>query len=127
MDCLNWTRVAHGDLHRFAVRTLEAAGLAREKAETVADALVQADARGAASHGVIRLPSLVARLTDGGANVAAMPQVVSDAPAMAVIDAHGALGPVAAAFGMTVAIEKARAVNFHPEVTQVFHRELTHL
>ncbi|TKT69469.1 Ldh family oxidoreductase [Aquamicrobium sp. LC103] len=100
-------RFAVAELHAFAASALQAAGLRSGDAETVADALVQADCRGAASHGLIRLPFLIARVRDGGANAQAQLQTVVDAPAIAVLDANGALGPVAASHGMRLAIEKA--------------------
>lgn len=96
-------------LHGFAVSALEAAGLAPGHAVTVADALMQADCRGAASHGLIRLPFLLARLRDGGANVHPHLRVLTEAPAMAVIDADRALGMIGAAEGMRIAIAKAKA------------------
>lgn len=96
------------ELHAFAVSALKAAGLRPGDAMTVADALVQADCRGAFSHGLIRLPFLIARLRDGGANAQADLQIVVDAPAIAVLDADGALGPIAASHGMKIAIAKAR-------------------
>lgn len=96
------------ELHGFCVGTLAAAGLAPGHAATVADALVQAECRGASSHGLIRLPFLIARLRDGGANLRPRPRVLTEAPAMAVIDADRALGMIGAAEGMRIAIEKAR-------------------
>lgn len=101
-------RFAVEELHAFTASVLAAAGLSSDDAVTVADALVQADCRGASSHGVIRLPFLVSRLRDGGANAQAQLRTIVDAPAIAVLDADGALGPVAAGHGMKLAIEKAR-------------------
>lgn len=101
-------RFAVAELHALAAGALEAAGLRPGDAATVADALVQADCRGAASHGLIRLPFLIARLRDGGANASPNLATIVDAPAIAVLDADGALGPVAASHGMKLAIDKAR-------------------
>src|SRR5690554_2725007 len=100
MTDMTSVRVAVEDLHGFATGALVAAGLMPGQAATVADALVQADCRGAVSHGVIRLPFLIARLRDGGANATPNLRVLTEAPAMAVIDADHALGMVGAAEGM---------------------------
>lgn len=75
----------------------------------MADTLVAADLRGANSHGVIRLPFLVDRLLKGGANRRPDIRVLSDAPATALIDGDGALGPVTACRAMDLAMEKARS------------------
>lgn len=91
----------------FSAAVLIAAGLLPKSAQIVAAALVQADCRGASSHGLIRLPFLVARLRDGGANKQPQLRVLTDAPALAVVDADGALGPVAADFAMRLACGKA--------------------
>lgn len=101
-------RFAVAELHDFAAGVLGAAGLRPGDASTVAGALVQADCRGVVSHGLIRLPFLIARLRDGGANALPQLNTVVDAPAIAVLDADGALGPVAASHGMKLAIDKAR-------------------
>lgn len=108
---MNTDQILHFEvraLHGFAEKVLEAAGLQPGHASVVADALLQADSRGAASHGLIRLPFLVARLRDGGANADPQFQVVVDAPSISVLDADGALGPLAASRGMELAIAKAR-------------------
>lgn len=103
-------RIAPDRLTSFATDVLVAAGLEQGPAGIAAGALVQADCRGAASHGVIRLPFLVARLRDGGANKRPDLKILSEAPAMAVVDGDGALGPVAADFAMRIACRKAADV-----------------
>ena len=75
----------------------------------MADTLVAADLRGANSHGVIRLPFLVERLLKGGANRRPDVRVLNDAPATALIDGDGALGPITACRAMRLAMEKARS------------------
>lgn len=94
-------------LARVVQGIFSAAGLSQPHAQIVAECLVDADLRGAASHGVIRVPSMIARLTDGGADPLAMPQVVSDKAATMLIDGQRALGPISADVAMEHAIAKA--------------------
>lgn len=107
MSTTGWQRYGVAALHSFSRSILVAAGMEPAAAETVTDALVQADCRGAASHGLIRLPFLVERLVDGGANPRPDIRVVNEGPATAVVDADAALGPVAAAYAMRLASAKA--------------------
>jgi LDH2 family malate/lactate/ureidoglycolate dehydrogenase len=102
-------RVAEGDLRKFVQGVFEAAGLAAGDAGTVADSLVASDLRGTHSHGVIRTPFLVDRLQKGGANPRAIPRVLQDSPATALLDGDRALGAITAARAMDMAIAKARA------------------
>lgn len=95
------------DLHSHACSVLVAAGLEPVAARSVANALVQADCRGASSHGLIRLPFLVARLIDGGASRRPDIRVLTEASAIAVVDADAALGPIAAEYAMRLASAKA--------------------
>ncbi|WP_332719819.1 Ldh family oxidoreductase [Pelagibacterium mangrovi] len=107
MNTIGWQRYGVAALNRFSRSILVAAGMEPAAAGIVSDALVQADCRGTASHGLIRLPFLVARLVDGGANPRPDIAVVTEASAMAVVDADAALGPVAATYAMRLASTKA--------------------
>ncbi|MCY0093423.1 Ldh family oxidoreductase [Hoeflea ulvae] len=97
------------DLHRWVAEAFRSAGLGKKEAEIMSDCLTEADSRGASSHGVIRVPFLVARLRDGGARADASPQLLTEAPASAVVDGDAALGPISAHFAMTLATRKAAA------------------
>jgi len=101
--------VAAADLQRLVESSFVAAGLEAAHARTMADSLVQSDLRGTHSHGVVRLPFLVARLRDGGANQRPNVRVASDAPASALLDGDRALGAITATRAMDIAVEKARA------------------
>ncbi|WP_099867257.1 Ldh family oxidoreductase [Pararhizobium haloflavum] len=107
MDTAGRQRYGATALHGFARSILVSAGMEPAGSGSVADALIQADCRGAASHGLIRLPFLVKRLVDGGANPRPVFRVVGEAPATAVVDADAALGPVAAEYAMRLASAKA--------------------
>lgn len=101
-------RVPASTLLTFSSSLFVAAGLREDHALTVAKSLVSADLRGTHSHGLIRLPFLIGRLVEGGANGRPHVQVVSDAPATALLDGDRALGAITATQAMTLAVEKAR-------------------
>jgi LDH2 family malate/lactate/ureidoglycolate dehydrogenase len=77
-------------------------------AETQADILVWANLRGIDSHGVLRIPWYVERIDVGDMVADAVPEVVSERAATALIDAHGAPGPIGTLAGVEKAVEKAR-------------------
>lgn len=95
-------------LRRFACDMLAAKGLDAGDARTVADALLWADLRGVGTHGVARLPQYFGFLDRGDIDPRARPEVTTDLPAAARIDAHQAAGPVAMQFAIDVVAEKAR-------------------
>ncbi len=101
-------RVPADELYQFAEGAFERIGLTSEHAAAVADTLVQADLRGTYSHGVIRLPFLVARVQKGGANPRPKIRVVQDHLGTAVMDGDRALGQVTGIECMRLAIAKAR-------------------
>lgn len=100
-------RVKVEDLMSFATDVFASAGLANSDAAVVVQCLLTAEARGTHSHGLIRLPFLVKRLQDHGANTNPKMALISEAPATALLDADYALGPVAASRAMHMAIDKA--------------------
>ena len=100
-------RYAASVLREFAAEVFRAAGLSLRDAAISADCLIAADLRGTHSHGVIRLPFLVRRLAQGGANPAPQLRVLRDAPATALLDGDGGLGAVTAHHAMELAMDKA--------------------
>jgi LDH2 family malate/lactate/ureidoglycolate dehydrogenase len=102
-------RVPRDMLYAFTASAFNAAGLSDAHARLIADSLVSADLRGTHSHGVVRLPFLVARLADGGANKQPVIRVLKDAGSTALLDGDGALGAITASQAMDIAITKARS------------------
>ena len=94
-------------MREISASILASAGLGCDDAVLVADALVQADLWGHQSHGSLRLPAYVARLKSGAVNARARPSVVRDSGAIAVMDAANAMGQVATAEAMDLAIDRA--------------------
>ncbi|MDB5931225.1 MAG: lactate dehydrogenase [Polaromonas sp.] len=100
-------RMPVAELQAFVTSIFMAAGLGEDDARTMAGSLVAADLRGTHSHGVIRLPFLVDRLLQGGANRQPDIRVVNEAPGTALLDGDRALGALTATRAMELAIEKA--------------------
>src|SRR2546423_10169232 len=86
----------------------ERAGMPPEDAHLLAHTLVWADLRGVHSHGVMRVPEYVRRLTEGGVNPAGRPRVLKDAGAALLVDGGNSMGQIGGTFAMRQAIERAR-------------------
>lgn len=95
-------------LHALVTAAFQRCGVPEAHANVVATALVEAEARGIESHGVRMLPHYVARLRAGGFNAGAVPRLVREGLAVALLDGGNGLGPLVATRGMEVAIAKAR-------------------
>lgn len=94
-------------LLRFATDLLSQVGIADEDAALVADALTSADARGMHSHGMVRLPVYVRRISAGGARAGTLGTIVSETAAAVVLDGEDGVGQLIAARAMREAIRKA--------------------
>jgi ureidoglycolate dehydrogenase (NAD+) len=95
-------------LERFATDILVAAGMTPDGAATLAASLVAANQRGVDTHGVIRLPRYLEMFQQGESNPRPNVRVVSDAPAVAVLDGDKGFGPLVLPGAMDRAIDKAR-------------------
>jgi LDH2 family malate/lactate/ureidoglycolate dehydrogenase len=85
----------------------ERCGMSPEDAYLLADSLVVADARGVHSHGVLRVPEYVKKLTRDGVNPRGRPFVARDSGAVAVVDGDNAMGQIACHCAMSCVIERA--------------------
>lgn len=95
-------------LEQSASKVLQAVGVPKPQADTVARVLLFADQRGIESHGISKLPIYVKRIQDGGVDPEANPTVMGGKGAVVRIDGKNALGPVAGVFGMEKALEAAK-------------------
>jgi LDH2 family malate/lactate/ureidoglycolate dehydrogenase len=95
-------------LRVFITRLLRSLGVPAADAGTVAACLVEAELEGQDSHGTVRLPLYARRLKLGLIAAAPDMRVVHERGALVLLDADNALGPVAGARGMTIAVERAR-------------------
>ena len=89
----------------------EAVDTPRDVAQQVANSLVTNNLMGHDSHGVIRIPSYLRKISEGQIVPQADPQVVRETPTTALLDGHWAFGQVVAARGMEIAMAKAREQN----------------
>ncbi len=103
----SFQRVPAQKLFDLCKSVLLEAGVPEQHAVDTAHCLVTANLRGVDTHGVIRLKVYVDRLRAGGNNPRPDIRIVRDSAAAAVMDADNALGPVAGARSMELAIEKA--------------------
>ena len=101
-------QVAIDELHDLAARALELAGANGDMAVATARALVYAEARGLASHGVARVPQYATHLRNGRADGAARPKVAVAKGGAALIDAGFGLAYPACALAVHEAICRAR-------------------
>ena len=83
------------EISALATRTLTAQGCDEANAAAMARTMTSAEADGAASHGLFRLPAYVKGLREGGANGTADPQVSRPAPGIVRVDGQSGYAPLA--------------------------------
>lgn len=92
-------------LKQFVQAVFEQQGFSKEHAQTCAEVLVSADARGIDSHGVARLSGYVRLIEKGRINPRPQLQFSQQRKAVAQLNADGAIGLVSAPLAMQRAIE----------------------
>ncbi len=96
-------------LRAFMKDVLLTLGVCAADAETVSEVLSEADARGIPSHGVARFKGFYADpIRQGIINPKAIPTIVRDVQATAVVDGNFGLGHPIGRFAMDLAIKKAK-------------------
>ncbi len=91
-----------------AVQALERAGAPLAQARVQAEHLVEAELRGRASHGLLRLPRLVERIRNGVLDPATCGQGNWRGAALLDLDGQRGFGPVVAYAGLEAACARAR-------------------
>jgi LDH2 family malate/lactate/ureidoglycolate dehydrogenase len=107
MEVEGETRVDAGALTALAGAIFRRVGMGDADAELLAGSLVDADLGGVHSHGVLRVPEYVGKLTDGGVDPRGRPRVVRDAGACLVVDGGNSMGQIGAHFAMARAVARA--------------------
>jgi LDH2 family malate/lactate/ureidoglycolate dehydrogenase len=102
-------RVDSDALRALVTTIFTRCGMDDRDAGLVADSLVEADLRAVHSHGVLRVPEYVYKLTGGGVNPHGRPAVVQGSGACLVVDGGNSMGQIGAHFAMERAIERAAA------------------
>lgn len=82
-------------------------GMVPQDAGLLADTLVAADLRGVHSHGVLRVPEYVKKLTIDGVDPRGRPSVVRDMGACLVVDGDNSMGQIGAHFAMERVLDRA--------------------
>lgn len=101
-------RFAASQLLKVVQEIFVAAGMSSEDANEISESLVAADMRGIFSHGTLRVPEYVEKLSVRGVDPRGRPRVMGSAGGALVIDGDNAMGQVVAAFAMRMAVERAR-------------------
>jgi LDH2 family malate/lactate/ureidoglycolate dehydrogenase len=104
----NEQRVDAAALERWVTAIFSACGMSEPQARLVAHTLVKADLRGIHSHGVLRVPEYVFKLTQGGVDPRGAPSLTVANGGALVVDGGNAMGQIAADFAMSSAINCAR-------------------
>ena len=97
------------EVRRYAIDCMVKVGTKKPHAAALADVLVAADYRGHYSHGLNRLEMYVQDVETGICDSNAVPTIVNDKFATALVNGQNTLGPVVGNFCMNLAIEKAKA------------------
>jgi L-lactate dehydrogenase len=96
------------DLTTFALQLLQAAGLPPDKAQAVAEVLVEGDLLGHTTHGLALLGPYLGELESGSMRKDGAPLVVSDFPAALTWDGQRLPGPWLVLQAMEEAMQRAR-------------------
>ena len=100
-------RPAANDLIEFGSGLLARAGLEAEKAQTVAEILVEADLLGHTTHGLALLPQYLGEIEKGSMRKSGEPSVVADFPAVVTWDAQRLPGPWVVRRALALAASRA--------------------
>lgn len=101
-------RVKSSELQRLVGTIFQRCGMTESNARLLADSLVFADRRGVHSHGVLRVPEYVKKLTTDGVNPLGTPRTVQDNGICLVVDGGNSMGQIGAHYAMEQAIVRAR-------------------
>lgn len=96
------------ELKDFCCRSLLKAGMSAEDARITAEVLSETDAYGTHSHGTKNLAGYIRKAQEGGLDIKAVPEIIRQGPAFAIVDANNSMGTVASWQGMELACAKAK-------------------
>lgn len=97
------------ELVKASAAALKHARFPTDKSEEAARVLVEADARGIRSHGVVRLTRYLSEASQGFINPEAEPEVVFETPVSLVVNGNRGLGQHVSNFAMERCIKKAES------------------
>lgn len=102
------THINARQLQEFVAAIFERCGMRAADAALLADTLVYADLSGIHSHGVLRVPEYIQKLTRLGVNPRGQPTVVREFGGCLVVDGGNSMGQIGAHFAMGRVIERAK-------------------
>lgn len=94
-------------LTQLSVDAFCRAGLSSEHARLTARILVEAEAMGLSTHGVVRIPVYIDRIRLGGVDAKATPEIDKRTPSLAMVDGNNGLGTVVGAKALAAGLEMA--------------------
>ena len=97
-------RISAPDLLDVATRIFAACGMGETDALLLAETLVHSDRRGVHSHGVLRIPDYVGKLTREGVDPRGAPRIVSERGGAIRVDGANTMGQIGGTFAMDRAI-----------------------
>ena len=101
-------RIPAPALRDIVTALFAACDMRSDDAALLAETLVESDLRGIHSHGVLRVPDYVAKLTTGGVDPRGTPRMVRERGAVMVADGANSMGQIGGTFAMRHALERAR-------------------
>lgn len=116
-------RIGRSELSEFIEEILLEMGAHADVAETVADALVEADLNGHHSHGVRMIPTYFGRVREGTIDPSARPEIVQEDAAALTIDGNATFGQYVG----QMAVERGVSMADSRGVALVGIRNATHL
>ena len=113
-----FTRVSPAVLRDYAYALLRHIDMPTDQAALLARLLVESDLRGVHSHGTWQLARYLHEITSGGINLRPDIRVLTDSPAVTVIDGDGGMGYTPAWMATEAAIRKALATGLGAATTR---------
>lgn len=105
---MEYILINKNEAKKFAVEACKVFDIPLEEAEILADVLVETDASGVMTHGLVRLSEYLNRVKKGGMKAALEFKVIKEWDWGGIIDAGNGIGHVAAYKGMNWVIDKAK-------------------
>ena len=112
-------RLPEKELRSYCEAVMGKYGFNEKQSRDIADILLTADLQGLESHGVQRLIRYHRGVKSGVIRPDAVPEVVHETPLSVVLDAHSAMGQIAAVDAMERAIAKAKQYGFGAAVVMM--------
>ena len=101
-------KIKEQDLRTFCEEICFKLGLPKEHIYDLVDSLIFANLRGIDSHGIMRLPSYIRRLTAGGCKINPKIKIIKKDSSIVLIDGDSGLGQVVGMQAVKLAVEKAK-------------------